>query len=270
VIAVGLLPGAYADKWPGSYPIQFFVAADGGVDSMRMSIKEDLYRQTVQEVFREYRFSPARLRGCPVPSSIEIRVGTASGLPKPSAYEGFPPTPEELARDTRGPRNPTSPAEPYIVRGSCPFECCRYGEWQARETTPVYATEGKVGRPVFTLRPGDSVRAVTGNVHVTKLGRIKIVGKVRPGWAEFDNHKLPVPAIGDTVYLLSYVGEGYWDYWYRGLLGTGEELSQQSDGTVPAQLLAKPETEWWVQVIDRRGRTGWVTEGGFAGADGCG
>jgi hypothetical protein len=275
LIEIRLPPGAYADKWPGSFPVRFFVAADGTTDStVLINFQNHPYREIMQEIFSQYLFRPARLGGCPVPSSTYVRISTEHRLPKPSAYEGFPPTPEELARDTRGPRNPTSPAEPYIVRPACPFECCQYGEWQARTATPVYAAEGKVGQPLFTLRAGDSVRATTGNVHISRLGRVRIVGKVERGWAEFDEHKLPAPAVGDTVYLLSYAGEGHWQYWFRGLVGTGPELWSEpmSAGAVPGQLLAEPVSEWWVQVTDRRGRSGWiiVPPQGFGGYDACG
>jgi hypothetical protein len=273
-IEVLFLPGAYADKWSG-YPVHFFVAADGTTDStMMINSPPGPFRDILQGIFREYRFSPARFHGCPIPASTELRISRASGLPTPSAYEGFPPTPSELERDTRGPRNPTSPAEPYIVQGACPFECCQYGEWQATTKTPVYASEGTVGPSVFTLRPGDSLKAITGNVHVSRVGRVRIVEKVDRGWAEFEEHKLPAPAVGDTVYILSYAGEGHWEYWYRGLVGTGPELwsDLMGAGIVPGRLVAEPESKWWVHLIDRRGRSGWliVPPEGFAGYDGCG
>lgn len=275
LIEMRIPPAAYTDKWPVASRVRFFVAADGTTDSTELiNFPNPAYREIVQEMFRDYRFRPARFGGCPVPSSTWLSITIEHRLPKPSAYEGFAPTPEELARDTRGPQNPTSPAEPYIVRAACPFECCQYGQWQVRTATPVYATEGTVGQPLFTLRAGDSVRATTGNVHVSRVGRVKIVGKVERGWAEFGEHKLPVPAIGDTVHILSYSGEGHWKYWYRGLVGTGPELwsDLMTVGHIPGQLLAEPVSEWWVRVIDRRDRAGWlvVPSQGFGGYDACG
>lgn len=268
-------PGPYADKWPGSFPVRFFVAADGTTDStVLINFPNQFLREIMQGIFRQYLFRPARFHGCPVPSSTYLRISTENSLPQPSAYEGFPPTPEELARDTRGPRNPNSPAEPYIVRPACPFECCQYGEWQARTTILVYASEGKVDQPLFTLRAGDSVRAKTGSVHVSRVGRVKIVSRVERGWAEFGEHEMPALAVGDTVYILSYVGEGHWQYWFRGLVGVGPELWSEpmNEGHSPGELLAEPVREWWVQVTDRRGRTGWliVPPQGFAGGDACG
>jgi hypothetical protein len=268
-------PGPYADKWPGSFPVRFFVAADGTVDStVLINFQNQPLRETMQEMFSQYIFRPARFRGCPVPSSTYLRISTENNLPKPSAYEGIPPTPEEAARYRRGPPSSNSPPEPYIVRPACPFECCQYGEWQARTLTPVYATEGKVGQPLFTLRAGDSVRAMTGNVHVSRVGRVKILTKVGRGWAEFGEHKMPSLAAGDTVYVLSYAGEGYWQYWFRGLVGVGPELWSEpmNAGAPPGELLAEPVREWWVQVTDGRGRTGWliVPPQGFGGYDACG
>jgi hypothetical protein len=276
LIGFNLPPGPYADKWPGSYPVLFFVAANGSTDSTVLNgFAPGPYRDMMQEIFREgYRFSPARFRGCPIPGSIYVRLSRATGLPRPSAYEGFPPTPSELSRDTRGPGNPNSPREPYVVQGACPFECCQYGPWRARAKTPVYATEGNDRQPMFVLSPGDSVKAVTGNVHVSRVGRVKMVKKAERGWAEFDEHRMPAATVGDTVYILSYAGEGHWEYWYRGLVGTGPELWTDETGTglVPGQLIAEPVSKWWVQVIDRRGRSGWLTvpPEGFEGYDACG
>jgi hypothetical protein len=256
--------------------VLFFVAADGTTDSTELvSFASGPYRDIVRGVFEDgYRFSPARFHGCPVPGSIYVRVSRANELPTPSAYEGFSPTPKELARDTRGPGNPTSPREPYVVQGACPFECCQYGEWRVRTKTPVYATEGNDRETRFVLHAGDSVKAMTGNVHVSRVGRVRIVGRVQRGWAEFDGHRLPAPGIGDTVYILSYAGEGHWDYWYRGLVGTGPELWAESTagGVAGGGLLTEPVSKWWVRVIDRRGRGGWliVPPEGFDGYDACG
>ena len=274
-IAIQFPSGAYADKWPGGTYGVFYVAADGTTDSVKLAFSPGPYRDIMQEeIFSEYVFSPARFHGCPVASSTELRMHVDKGLPKPSAYEGFPPTPDEVARDTRGSRHPNSPAEPYTTRPACPFECCQYGEWRARTESPVYATQGRVDEILFTLRPGDSVRATTGNVRIARVGRVKIVGKMERGWAEFGEHKLPVPAIGDTVYILSYAGEGGWEYWYRGLVGTGGELwtDRTAAGIVPGLLVSEPVSEWWVRVTDRRGRSGWiiVPPEGFDGYDGCG
>ncbi len=273
-ISIRFPSGPYADKWPGGTYVRFYVAADGTTDSTRPVFSPGPYRDIMEEeIFSDYLFSPARFHDCPVPSYTELGISVNKGMPKPSAYEGFPPTPDELARDTRSSRHPTSPAEPYRSQASCLIECCQFGEWRARAVTPVYATKGRADESVFNLRPGDSVRATDGSVRVVRVGRVKIVGRMERGWATFGEHKLPVPAIGDTVYILSDAGEGGWEYWYHGLVGTGGEIWREptAAGIVPGQLISEPIAEWWVHVTDRRGRAGWVIvpPEGFDGYDEC-
>lgn len=167
-----------------------------------------------------------------------------------------------------------APAEPYVVRGACPFECCQYGRWVTRETIPVYSRERANGPPLFRLRPGDTVNAVTGNVHMVRVGRAAVDRRLPTNWVEDDT--LPRPSRGDTVYVLSYQGEGYWLYWYRGRTGSGpafwEPESSHDSLPPPARLMLEPLSEWWVQVRAARGQEGWLRmpEAGFEGYDACG
>ena len=167
-----------------------------------------------------------------------------------------------------------APAEPYVVKGACPFECCRYGPWVTRVSIPVYSRERGKGRPLFRLSAGDTVNAITGNVHVVRVGRAAVYRSLPENWTEYDS--LPSPAPGDTVYVLDYGGEGYWQYWYRGRTGTGPEFwepqSRHDTLAPPAKLIRKPVSEWWVRVTTATGREGWlrVPDAGFDGYDACG
>jgi hypothetical protein len=171
-------------------------------------------------------------------------------------------------------RAQAAPAEPYVVRGACPFECCQYGRWVTRVPVPVYSHERASGRPLFRLRAGDTVEAITGNVHMVRVGRV-VVDRSLPGnWVEDDS--LPAPAPGDTVYVLNYQGEGYRQYWYRGRTGSGPEFwepeSRHDSLPPPARLIQKPISRWWVQVKVANGQEGWLRmpEAGFDGYDACG
>lgn len=166
------------------------------------------------------------------------------------------------------------PAEPYVVRGACPFECCQYGSWVTRGAMPVYSSERAGGRPLFRLSAGDTVIALTGNVHVLRAGRVAVYRRLPGNWADDDS--LPPPGPGDTVYVLDYQGEGYWRYWHRGRTGSGPafwEPEWRRDTLAPlARLIREPISEWWVRVKTGTGREGWlrVPDAGFGGYDACG
>ncbi len=142
------------------------------------------------------------------------------------------------------------PPNVYIDKGACPFECCTYREWVARtDVTLLDSPNGK--RVVGRVKKGQKVLALTGEVHSVPL---RVV-------AYHDYPDAGVKA-GDTVYVLHYVGEGYWKVWYDGKLVEIEDFP----GKGP-----KPKTTWWVKLKTSSGAIGWAVEhGNFENQDACG
>jgi hypothetical protein len=140
------------------------------------------------------------------------------------------------------------PPSPYIDRGACPFECCVYRSWQARQSLPVFDRPN--GKSVSQLNRGEWIQALTGEIHSVPL---KIVAT------------RDVPEAGihprDTFYVLHYEGEGYWKIWFKGKLFSAEAYDTRS-----------PKTEWWAQIKRNNGSTGWVRadKGAFNNQDQCG
>jgi hypothetical protein len=98
----------------------------------------------------------------------------------------------------RQPANEQAPPSPYIDKGACPFECCTYREWTAKEAIAlVDQPNGK--RAVAQLHKGEKVQGVTGEVHSVPS---RVV-------ATKDNPNAKVKA-GDVIYVLHYLGEGAW------------------------------------------------------------
>lgn len=60
------------------------------------------------------------------------------------------------------PADESEPQYPYRVDGVCPFECCQYGTWTARDDITVYAKERDTSQPVFTIKTGQSFLAEQG------------------------------------------------------------------------------------------------------------
>jgi len=65
---------------------------------------------------------------------------------------------------------PTRPAEPYIDRSVCPFECCAYREWHAVNTISVHASPQPGAAIVARLSPTAPFDALTGEVHFRRIG----------------------------------------------------------------------------------------------------
>lgn len=156
------------------------------------------------------------------------------------------------------PAPPSDPAAPsarayYVARGICPFECCHYGPWVAEGPVEAYARELSRDSVVFRIASGDTIVADTGNVHIMVPG-VVVVGQ--PVTMELSSGKpFGSAAPGDTVFVLEYHGEGYYNVRHRGR--DAEVESFWSDST-RARLVREPVQEWWARVRAKDGRQGWV------------
>jgi hypothetical protein len=148
-----------------------------------------------------------------------------------------------------------------------------YGQWVARSAIPVASAERGTDT-LFTLRPGDTVTAVTGNVHVTSLQRVVVTREVP------DLQSWPVGpplAAGDTLFVLDYIGEGYYNVWRDGAVYEIQafwvgESEWTPDGDAPAYSVGSPSTEWWVHVRSAARGEGWFRMPPgfhFDGSDAC-
>ena len=166
------------------------------------------------------------------------------------------------------------PAEPFIEQGVCPFECCTYREWTATDSIVVYKAEGSTD-PSFLLLPADSFTAVTGNVHLIHIGVVLIT---RPMETEAeDSFPQAHLSIGDSVYVLSYRGEGWYDVWIAGkvrhLPAFWDDRREDPRPTDrPGHLLREPQDIWWVRIRTHDGQSGWIRmdHAEVSGADACG
>jgi hypothetical protein len=163
-----------------------------------------------------------------------------------------------------------------IQRDVCPFECCVYGNWAALTNIPVRAGEGDAHAVAFTLAAGDTFTARTGNVHLQPPGRVVITKEISTDAG--DSIELQP---GDTIDVLNYEGEGHYRIRHRGRSVTskafwaapGERYSQYGDEHIAGTLLRAPVATWWVEVLDRQNRTGWIRMDStvrVGGADACG
>jgi hypothetical protein len=172
------------------------------------------------------------------------------------------------------PPAPAEPAVPYESHGACPFECCTYRTWTVQTDTDILVDRQDDAPVAFRVHRGQRVEGVTGVVVTTTLGRAIVRRESALGEG---SDSVPVQP-GDPVYVLHYVGEGYWKFWVRGKVGS-EQLPEKDDvcvghdgQTMPCavQITVQPETTWWAK-IRHDGQEGWTSKvGNFSDIDACG
>jgi len=151
------------------------------------------------------------------------------------------------------------PPERFVDKGACPFECCTYGDWRARRAVSLVAEPRAGSAPVGTIARGAKVRAITGEVQ-TSAGKLI----VREAHGPFE--------VGDEVWVYTYLGEGYFKIWHRGVFSQADlevgagQLSEAGWFAVERE----PVSDWWVQIEVSAGLSGWTQEvDAFSGQDSC-
>ena len=151
------------------------------------------------------------------------------------------------------------PALPYENAGACPYECCKYDStWQVSAIVATRTARDRQAPVAFRLRPGERFTAVTGVVITTNAPQAKVL---RPDWINawdpVDKKDLKFTGtVGDTLYLLTAHGEGWYTVWFKGRV-IRVDLGGL-DGYVELGTNRRIETEWWAQLRNRSGRTGWA------------
>ena len=155
------------------------------------------------------------------------------------------------------------PPVPFEDAGACPFELCTYGEWTTRKAV-VARRERRRGSPVvFRVAPGGKVTALTGIVVTLRAGRVQF--RVPHEMGSLSGRVIVQP--GQTLYLLTYEGEGFTKAWFDGRLYDGLDGSAFFDARCEdapdecvGRIVEKPRREWWAQIRNAAGAVGWTDE----------
>ena len=160
------------------------------------------------------------------------------------------------------------PTKAEIIRGACPFECCTYTNWTATKASPLWPTPDANGESLGRIKAGDSVLALTGEIHA------------RPIQFLVQKEKTPFHT-GDVLWVYDYRGEGLFNVRFKDILQVvdlgfspyGSTAAERCETASPAcwGTLASPlKPVWWVQVKTRQGLTGWINQpNNFDGKDSC-
>jgi hypothetical protein len=163
------------------------------------------------------------------------------------------------AQDPRPPAN-------YADNGACPFECCTYRRWSVTRDTVLYQQRSEKSAVAFRVRKGDHVTGVTGVVITLKPGK----AIVRRATTIGEGRRQVKLKQGDVLYLLHYMGEGFFKIWFRGKIYENE-MPDLGDAKSKIQVLNQPDTVWWMKVKNSRNQVGWSKQNdNFGDIDACG
>lgn len=152
------------------------------------------------------------------------------------------------------PQKAPRPSLPKLNENACPFEGCHFGAWTATEDLQLYSTWKKDRKPVAKISKGDSVTAVTGIQITFEPDEIQVTA--------------PIPEYslkpGDTIFGYMSLGEGFFNAWFNGYWvddfdGSGVE-GLGCERECNAKLLKAGHSEWWVEIKNKDGTSGWTQE----------
>jgi hypothetical protein len=157
--------------------------------------------------------------------------------------------------------------------GACPFECCTYREWSVKADTPLLEKPADGSKIVGKALKGTRIQGLTGTVIVTTPGQIEVL---RPHTGAFGKEY----KAGDTVWVYTERGEGYFKVWHRGEMYDEEAGFMCHDmgcwdrcveeGTCWGQRITFPKSLWWVKVRTKEGVVGWSkSHENFGDMDAC-
>lgn len=154
-------------------------------------------------------------------------------------------------------KNSDKPPIPFEDHGACPFECCVYREWFARGDIKIFKDRKEDSPVAFEVKEGDGVTALTGVVITIKPGTAKVKKPILVKDIRANS--------GETVYLLTYRGEGVYTVWYQGRSVENLDIMEN------IEIQNKPESVWWVKIKNKKGQTGWTNRpNDFRNKDRCG
>ena len=163
------------------------------------------------------------------------------------------------------------PPIPYEDVGACPFEGCVYREWTASRNVNIRASRRKTAPVRFRVKVRERVVALTGVVVTVKPARVEFSRPQILSTRDGDVHVLA----GQSLYLLTYLGEGFSKVWFNGHLYTDVDVSSVVNDVCDSKpdrcagrIVEEGQTMWWVQIRNARGEIGWTDEAdAFDGKD---
>jgi hypothetical protein len=167
------------------------------------------------------------------------------------------------------------PELPLVQVDFCPFEygCSFDTQWKAQSGLRVYPAKGDTTEVAFVIEPDTEFTAHSADMVTSQIGIVVAKGplqayvwrqrKLESGVyvrdVEIEEDTLSFDK-GDSLYVLSYAGEGIYSIWQKGKVWQVEGFWKGKDiGPNTRAFLQKPGIEtWWVWISLSDGRQGWL------------
>ena len=159
------------------------------------------------------------------------------------------------------------PKPPIFSSMSCPLQCCPYGtNWTAHERLHAYKSPTDTAQQ-FAVEENEVIIAKTGLVITRMLGETKVLQTTRLG-ARLEPTASPRESVvtlepGTTLYILQPQGKNCDKFWYKGKIyaaeiAPGVEGKAFAPGNPMLEIISRPKIDWWVQIQNSQGQSGWV------------
>lgn len=195
---------------------------------------------------------------------IVVMAGGVSscGGGRPAARPSADSAEDTTARESAPPAPPVAEqpvaagVQEYVVRGACPFECCKYGgNWTLLRGGVLRSEPSSDADSVGSVADGATVHTDEGAMVLHPPG----VATVVPD----SSHNTAGPAVGDTVEVITYTGAKVGRVrWHD------QEFEMSWSGL---RMMREPVQRWWVHMTDPvSGQGGWLLMSGGISAEGVG
>ncbi|MBY0449636.1 MAG: hypothetical protein K2X01_03305 [Cyanobacteria bacterium] len=147
----------------------------------------------------------------------------------------------------------------FIDKDACPYEGCFYGFWRVESDFPLF---DKINSDhiIGIAKKGSNIKSLTGEVH-TLPDILKIKASTLPTDRNNPNHY----AVNHPVYVLTYLGEGFFRVWYEGRFYEDDAIYC----AVPSMGVCTPKLDiydvvrpgkrvWWIKIQLANKKTGWA------------
>lgn len=146
---------------------------------------------------------------------------------------------------------------PLLVEAGCANELCELGTWAACDMVPVSDTPLDPTRTVGSIERNERFEVSGANTVVRSPGVVRVTQGDRHGLLGHDQ----VFAVGDTLYVLDYRGEGVFGIWHDGGVFPVRAFWPWEGGRQTAgELLEESRSELWLRVSTEAGLDGWVQQ----------
>jgi hypothetical protein len=150
---------------------------------------------------------------------------------------------------------------PHRVEPACPGEGCTFGTWLACDSVPLYASPGDASATASVLPPNEPFEVATGMV-IVDVPEVVVVTRPTPQISFEEDGVTFQP--GDTLYVLDYLGEGFFNAWYVDTILETEvfwpwaSFFPGSDFVYGGEVVQTGAASFWVRTTDEEGAAAWV------------